>query len=76
MFKTFKFLHFLKEHAMHIPAPEERRRTVIWGLHKIMEIIYSLAIVRQCNIAYNVVHAQLCLKCFLFVIIFLSCWPG
>ena len=50
---------------------EERQRTLIWILHKILEIIVFSANVHHCNIAVSVVHEQVCFKSFLFSTIFI-----
>ena len=54
----------------------ERRRTFILDTEQDRGIISFLANVHQCNIAFSVVHVQVCFKPVLIVIIFLTCRLG
>ena len=54
---------------------EERRRTFILDNAQDHENTFFSASDRQCNITFSVVHAQICFKSVLFIIIVLSCWP-
>ena len=59
------------EHAKNLPEDVEKWRTFI--LHKAMKIIRFSENVRQSNIAFSVVHVQLCYS---NIFNFLSCWHG
>ena len=47
---------------MNIPKLRKGEELLLWILHEIMEIVCFSANVRQCNIAFGVVHVQLCFK--------------
>ena len=64
------------DHAKNILRLRKGEELLCCMLHKIMEIICFSANVRQCNIAFSVMHVHVYLKSFLFIIIFLSCRPG
>ena len=49
---------------------EER---LFWIPHNITETVCFLAIVRQSNIAFSVVHVHVCFQSILFIILFPSC---
>ena len=51
-------------------------KLLFWILHKIIEIIVSSFNVRQSNIAFSVVHVQVCFKYILLIIILLSQLPA
>ena len=55
-------------HAKNILEAEEKQRALFWILHKLimpfMETTCFSATVRQCNIAYSVVHVQLYFEIF------------
>ena len=51
--------------------------SILDTLHEIMEIYFLSVNIRQCNIAFSVVHDNFVHKYVLFtIIIVLSCWPG
>ena len=54
---------------------EERRRTFILDTKQDHGNTFFSASARQCNINFSVVHAQVCFKSVLFIIIVLSCRP-
>ena len=59
----YKNMPKIYEHTKHT-EDDERRRTSILDTAQIMEIIRFSAIVHPCNIAFRVVHMELCFKYF------------
>ena len=59
----YKNMPKIYEHAKHT-EDDERRRTSILDTAQIMEISRFSAIVHPCNIAFRVVHMELCFKYF------------
>ena len=60
-----------------MPKTEERRRTPVLGIAQDLGNNCFLANVRECNIAYSIVHEQLCFLIFIAYYIllyfFLNC---
>ena len=52
------------EHSKNMLRQRKGEELLFWILHKIMEIICFSANVRQCKIAFSVVHVQVYLKSF------------
>ena len=53
------------------PKLRKGEERLSWILHKVMEILCLAANISQCNIAFSIVHVQLCFKSFLFYVDFL-----
>ena len=62
------------------PRLRKSEELLFWIMHKIVEIFFLSANVRQCKIVKKVVRVQLLFQVFLnysiVIFLLLSCWPG
>ena len=62
----------IEDHAKYILRLRKEEELLFWILHKMMEILPFSGNGHQCNIAYGVVHVQLCFWYFVSRLIFVS----